>query len=148
MPACSILGCQLQIYDSEVIEMKTLLTVLCTSGLILGIPAMAQTPRQDSRQSTQVSKEKTTETNSGSVKTKSEIYYGKVESYEPGKTLKVSVPGKLENTTSFDLDEKDETVNIPSNVKVGDWVRVDQQKDNNGHTTLTVKESTKRPKNG
>ena len=124
--------------------MKTLLTIACTSGLLLaGLPASAQTPRQDSRQSTQTNKEQTTETNNGTTKTKSEVYYGKVESYEPGKTLKVSVPGKVENTKSFDLDERDQTVDIASSVKVGDWVRVDQKKDNNGHTTLTVKESKK-----
>lgn len=122
--------------------MKTLLTIACTSGLLL-IPAVSQTPRQDSRQSTQVSKEQTTETNNGTTKTKGDVYYGKVENYESGKTLKVSVPGKLENTKSFDLDERDQTVDIASNVKVGDWVRVEQKKDNNGHMTLTVKESKK-----
>lgn len=124
--------------------MKTLLTIAGTSALLLaGLPALAQTPRQDSRQSTQVNKQQTTETNNGTVKENSQVYYGKVESYEPGKTLKVSVPGKVENTKSFDLDEHDQTVDISSNVKVGDWVRVDQKKDNNGHTTLTVKESKK-----
>jgi hypothetical protein len=124
--------------------MKTLLTIACTSGLLLaGLPAIAQTPRQDSRQSTQEDKEQTTQTNNGTAKTKADIYYGKVESYDPGKTLKVSVPGKLENTKSFDLTERDQTVDIASNVKVGDWVRVEQKKENNGHTTLTVKESKK-----
>ena len=124
--------------------MKTLLTIACTSALLLaGLPALAQTPRQDSRQSTQVNKQQTTETNNGTVKENSQVYYGKVESYEPGKTLKVSVPGNVENTKSFDLDQHDQTVDISSNVKVGDWVRVDQKKDNNGHTTLTVKESKK-----
>ena len=124
--------------------MKTLLTIACTSGLLLaGLPAMAQTPRQDSRQSTQVNKQQTTETSNGTVKANSEVYYGKVESYEPGKTLKVSVPGNVENTKSFDLNERDQTVDIASNVKVGDWVRVEQKKDNNGHTMLRVKESKK-----
>lgn len=122
--------------------MKTLLTIACTSGLLLvGLPAVGQTPRQDSRQSTQVNKEQTTETNNGTIKTKADVYYGKVENYEPGKTLKVSVPGKVENTKSFDLDEHDQTVDVAANVKVGDWVRVEQKKDNNGHTTLMVKES-------
>ena len=122
--------------------MKTLLTIACTSGLLL-LPAVAQTARQDSRQSTQVNKQQTTETNNGTTKTNTNVYYGKVESYEPGKTLKVSVPGNTENTKSFDLDEHDQTVDISSNVKVGDWVRVEQKKDNNGHTTLRVKESKK-----
>jgi hypothetical protein len=126
--------------------MKTLLTIASTSALLLaGLPGSAQTPRQDSRQSTQITKEQSTETNNGTAKTKSEVYYGKVESYEAGKTLKVSVPGKIQNTKSFDLDERDQTVDIASNVKVGDWVRVEQRKDNSGHTTLTVKESKKRP---
>jgi hypothetical protein len=128
--------------------MKTLLTIVCTSGLLAGIPALAQTPSQDSRRSSETNQDTSTTTNNGTTKTKADVIYGKVEAYETGKTLKVSVPGKLQNTKSFDLTDKDQTVNIDSNVKVGDWVRVDQKKDNNGHATLTVKETTKHPKNG
>jgi len=127
--------------------MKTLLTVTCASALFLaGNKAFAQ--KADSNNSKEVTKEQTTETNNGTAKTKSDIYYGKVESYEPGKTLKVSVPGKIVSTKSFDLNEKNETVDVASNVKVGDWVRVQEKTDNSGHTTLTVKETTKHPKNG
>jgi len=127
--------------------MKTLLTVTCASALFLaGNIAFSQ--KADSNNSKQVTKEQTTESNNGTTKAKSDIYYGKVEAYEAGKSLKVSVPGKIVNTKSFDLDDRDETVNVAANVKVGDWVRVEQKKDNNGHTTLTVKETTKHPKNG
>ena len=127
--------------------MRTLLTVTCASALFLaGNTVFAQ--KADSNNSKEVNQEKTAETNNGTAKTKSDIYYGKVESYDPGKTLKVSVPGKIVNTKSFDLNDRDETVNVASNVKVGDWVRVEQKKDTNGHTTLTVKETTKHPKNG
>ena len=54
------------------------------------------------------------------VKTSSDTVYGKVESYEPGKSIKVTVPGKIVSTKSFDLDGKDATVNVASDVKTGD----------------------------
>lgn len=122
--------------------MRTLLTTGCAAALLLaGNLAVAQ-----SSNSEQVNRDKTTETQNQTTKTKSDTVYGKVESYRPGKSLKVSVPGKIVKSKSFDLDEKNQSVNIASNVKVGDWVRVQQKTDNNGHKMLTVKESTKPPK--
>lgn len=122
--------------------MRTLLATGCAAGLLLaGNLAVAQ-----SSNSEQVNRDKTTQTQNETTKTKSDTVYGKVESYQPGKSLKVSVPGKIVKSKSFDLDDKNETVNIASNVKVGDWVRVQQRTDNNGHKRITVKES-KPPKN-
>src|SRR5215469_3994031 len=114
--------------------MRTLLTVTCASALFfVGNTVFAQ--KTDSNNSKEVNQQQTTETNNGTVKTTSDTYYGKVEAYEPGKTLKVSVPGKVVSTKSFDLSDNSQTVDVASNVKVGDWVRVQEKKDNNGHTT-------------
>lgn len=123
--------------------MRTLLATGCAAAFLLaGNLAVAQ-----SSDSSQVKQNKTTETQNETTKTKSDTVYGQVESYQPGKSLKVSIPGKIKKSKTFDLDEHNTTVDVASNVKVGDWVRVQQKKDNNGHKTLTVKESTRRPKN-
>src|SRR5207237_7449271 len=50
-----------------------------------------------------------------------------VESYEPGKSIKVTIPGKIVSTKSFDLDDKDTTVNVAPNLKKGDWVSVTER---------------------
>ena len=124
--------------------MRTLLATGCAAAFLLtGNLAVAQ-----NSDSSQTKQNKTTEDQSQITKTKSDTVYGKVEAYQPGKSIKVTVPGKIVKHKSFDLNEKNETVNVASNVKVGDWVRVQQKKDNNGHKTLTVKETTKPPKNG
>lgn len=124
--------------------MRTLLATGCTAALLLaGNLAVAQ-----SSNSEQVNRNKTTETQNGSTNTKSDTVYGKVEAYQPGKSLKVSVPGKIVKSKTFDLDDKNETVNIASTVKVGDWVRVQQKTDNNGNKVITVKEAKRPPKNG
>ena len=70
--------------------------------------------------------------------------YGKIESYEPGKSIKVTVPGKIINTKSFDLDDKNATVDAAANLKVGEWVSVAERTDNNGHKTITIKPSSER----
>ena len=83
-------------------------------------------------------------TASKTAKTSTDTVYGKVESYEPGKSIKVTVPGKIVSTKSFDLDNKDAAVNIAPSVKVGGWVSVVEKTDNNGHKTITVKPSTEK----
>jgi ribosomal protein S17 len=124
--------------------MRSLLATGCAAALFLaGSLAVAQ--KSDSAQ---VKQNKTTEAQSQISKTKSDTVYGKVEAYQPGKSIKVSVPGKIVKHKTFELNEKNQTVNVASNVKVGDWVRIRQTKENNGHKMLTVKESAKPPKNG
>ena len=78
------------------------------------------------------------------AKTSTDTVYGTVESYEPGKSIKVSVPGTIVSTKSFDLDGKDATVNVAPNLKVGEWVSVAEKTDANGYKTVTVKPSTKK----
>ena len=104
--------------------------------------APAQTkPSQDSSETKQQTK---TTTNSGTSKSNADIVFGKVESYEPGKTIKVSVPGTIITSKSFDLSGKDITANVPGNIKVGDWVRVRETDDTNGHKMVTVSHSTEK----
>ena len=70
--------------------------------------------------------------------------YGKVESYEPGKSIKVTVPGKIITTKSFDLDDTNTTVTVSPTVKTGGWVSVAEKTDSNGHKTVTVKPSSQK----
>jgi hypothetical protein len=92
--------------------------------------------------SKEVTQDTKTTTTNGTTKVSTDTVYGKVESLDPGKSFTVSVPGKLSSTKSFDLNSKDETVNSPSDLKVGDWVRVQEKTDNNGHKNLMVQHST------
>jgi hypothetical protein len=113
--------------------MKTILTGVCAFGLVLagsGI-AVAQDTSTDTK-STMAGK---------TMKTSSEVITGKVESYDPGKSIKVMTAGKNSMSKSFDLDTKNETVHMASNVKVGDRVTVRERTAANGHKTLTVSRS-------
>ena len=82
-----------------------------------------------------------TTTANKTAKTSTDTVYGKVESYEPGKSIKVTLPGKVISTKSFDLDDKNTTVNVAPTVKTGEWVSVVEKTDSNGHKTITVKPS-------
>jgi hypothetical protein len=79
-----------------------------------------------------------TTTDSGTTKTAIDTLYGKVEAYDLNKSIKLSVPGKLMTSKSFDLTSKDETMNVAPGLKVGDWVKGEEKTDNNNHQTLTV----------
>ena len=67
---------------------------------------------------------------------------GKVESFEPGKSIKVSVPGTVITSKSFDLSGKDVTANVPSSTKVGEWVCVRETDESNGHKIIAVSRSS------
>jgi biotin carboxyl carrier protein len=101
----------------------------------------AQDKPSAAKQSKEVQQDTKTMTANRTAKTSTDTVYGKVESYEAGKSIKVTVPGTLVSTKSFDLDNKDTTVNVASNVKAGDWVSVVEKTDSNGHKTVTVKPS-------
>jgi len=131
---------------------KTLLTALCSAAFLVSGVAFAQNNAQnnsnDKKTAAQNSEEKTqntkTVTNNKTIKTSTDTVYGKVESYEAGKSLSVTVPGAVSNTKSFDLSGKDLTANVASGVKVGDWVRVRETTDNNGHKTVSVIRSSEK----
>ena len=140
--------------------MKRILTTTCMAALlgagIAGAQARnANDPNPNYTRDTNVrntnnnaSKEVTqdtkTITNSGTTTNSTDTVYGKVESYEPNKSIKVSAPGKVVTSKSFDLNAKNETVNVAPGVKNGDWVSVRQRTDNKGHKTITVERSSER----
>jgi hypothetical protein len=110
--------------------------------MFAGSSAVAQDKNAASNQSKEVQQDTKTMTEHRTTKMSTDTVYGKVESYEPGKTIKVTVPGKVESTKSFDLSAKDTTFNVASDVKTGEWVSVREKTDNNGHKTVTVSRST------
>jgi FKBP-type peptidyl-prolyl cis-trans isomerase len=127
--------------------LKTLLTPACAMALLFA-GSTVLTAQKDSKSAAQSSQEQKdtskTVTKDGTTKTNTETVYGKVESFEPGKSIKVSVPGTLVTTKSFDLSGKDVTSKVASGIKVGDWVRVREKTDNNGHKTVTVDHSSEK----
>jgi hypothetical protein len=129
----------------EEVTMKTILSTVCAITLIFGGASLAvgQDKGTAAKQSKEVQQETKTMTPSGTAKTSTDTVYGKVESYEPGKSIKVTVPGKVASTKSFDLDSKNTTANVAPDVKPGEWVKVTEKTDNNGHKTITVHRSEK-----
>ncbi len=82
-----------------------------------------------------------TTTDSGTKKLSTDTLMGKVEEYQARKWIKVSTPGKTEGSRTVDLSGNNLTANVPSDIKVGDWVSVSEKTDNNGHKTVTVERS-------
>ena|SRR5436305_3286507 len=120
--------------------LTTISVVTLFSGLSL--VATAQDKSKDKPTGSYESKStNTTTTDSGTTKTTTDKIYGKVEEYQPGKTLKISTPGKTEGTKSYDLSVKDATFHTASNLKVGDWVAVTEKTDNHGHKVTTISHS-------
>ena len=123
--------------------MKALVTSVCAAALICGgaLVSAAQDKSTASKQSKEVQQETKTTTSNGTAKTNADIVTGKVESFEAGKSLKVTVPGKIVSTKSWDLDNKDWTYHVAPNLKVGDRVRVSEKTETNGHKVLSVQHS-------
>jgi hypothetical protein len=122
--------------------MKTI--TVCAISLILASASLAQDKGTAAGQSKEVQQETKTTTSSKTAKISTDTVYGKVESYDLGKSIKVTVPGKIITTKSFDLDDKNTTVNVAPTVKTGEWVSVVEKTDNNGHKTVTVKPSAQK----
>jgi hypothetical protein len=125
--------------------MRTLISSFCATALVLAGSFVCAAQQQDkssaSRQSKEVQQDTKTNTANGTAKMSSDTVTGQVQDYEVGKTLKVTVPGKIVQTKSFDLNDKDYTYKVASNLKQGDWVTVSEKTDNSGHKTLTVSHS-------
>ena len=120
--------------------MKTVLA--CAITFVFATASFAaQDKPAASKQSKEVQEQTKTTAADRTAKTAPDTVYGKVESYEPGKSIKVTAPGKVASTKSFALDSKDETVNVAPAVKVGEWVSVVEKTDATGHKTITVKPS-------
>jgi hypothetical protein len=130
--------------------MKALLTPALAASLLLGGATLAlcqgdsRTAAQNSREEKENSK---IVTNNGTTKIAADTVYGKVESYEPGKSIKVSVPGTILTSKAFDLSGSHTTASVASGVKVGDWVRVQEKTDNSGHKNVSVAHSSEKRAN-
>ena len=124
--------------------MKTMMRTVCAISLAFGTASFAQDKSTAAGQSKEVQQDTKTTTADKTAKTATDTVYGKIESYDPGKSIKVTVPGKLITTKSFDLDDKNTTVDVASNLKVGEWVSVVEKTDSNGHKTITVKPSSEK----
>jgi hypothetical protein len=123
--------------------MKVLISSICTTALVcVGTLAGAQDKSTASKQSQEVQQETTTSTIKGTAKVKTDVVKGQVETFEPGKSIKVTVPGKIVSTKSWSLDDKGWTYHLPSNLKPDDWVTVSEKTDSNGHKTLTIQHSS------
>ena len=123
--------------------MKTLITSVCTTALICaGTFAVAQDKSTAAKQSKEVQQETKTSTTKGTTKVTTDTVNGKVESFEAGKSIKVTVPGKIVSTKSWSLDDKDWTYHVPNNLKPGDWVMVSEKTDTNGHKSLMIQHSS------
>jgi hypothetical protein len=126
--------------------MRFILTTTCAAALLgAGLVGAANRNSNDpSTASKEVTQDTKVMTNSGTTTTSTDTVYGRVEGYDLNKSIKVSAPGKVSSSKSFDLTKNDETKNIASGIKVGDWVKVQQTTDNNGHKTLTIEPSSER----
>src|SRR5213082_464664 len=122
--------------------MKRILTIVCAISFSFASTSFGQDKSTAAKQSKEVQQDTKTTTANRTVKTSTDRVYGKVESYEPGKSIKVTVPGKIVSTKSFDLNDKDTTVNVAPALKTGDWVSVTERTGNNGHKTVTVSHSS------
>jgi hypothetical protein len=122
--------------------MKTM--TVCVIALVVASASFAQDKSTAAKQSKEVQQETKTTTANKTAKTSTDTVYGKVETYEPGKSIKVTVPGKIITTKSFDLDDKNTTVTVAPTVKTGGWVSVVEKTDSNGHKTVTVKPSSQK----
>ena len=124
--------------------MKSILTAVCAISFIFASTSFSQDKSTAAKQSKEVQQDTKTTTAKRTVKTSTDAVYGKVESYEPGKSIKVTIPGKIVSTKSFDLDDKDTTVNVAPDLKKGEWVSVMERTANNGHKNITIKHSSER----
>ena len=113
--------------------MKKLLGILCSVALIGALSLTAADEKKPKPAGSYESKtSNTTTTDSGKTKTNMDILYGKVEEYTPGKSLKVTTPGKVEGSRTFDLTDKDVAYHVAASVKVGEWVSVTEKTDQHG----------------
>src|SRR5437660_10297133 len=121
--------------------MKKYLYTFFAFAFLVGTTAIADDKDKAADKSKETVTDTKTTTQTGTTKTHNETIHGKVEEYTPGKSIKVSVPGKIVNSRTFDLDDKDLTAQVASNVKVGDWVTVMEKTDKNGKKPVQIQHS-------
>jgi hypothetical protein len=118
--------------------MKTILTGLCALALSTGGAMFAQDKSTAAKSSTDTQQTTTKAANGKRMTTKSEVVSGRVEDYRPGRSIRVTVPGRVIKTKSFTLNSRGETVRMASSIRKGDWVTVREMTNANGHRTVTI----------
>jgi hypothetical protein len=117
--------------------MNRFMPLIISAGL-LGALLCAAPQTKGSRE---VIQETRTTTDSGTTKITTDTLFGKVEAYDTGKSIKVSTPGKSEGSRTIDLTGSNLTANVNFTGKLGDWVKVVETTDNNGHKNVTIQPS-------
>ncbi|HJZ97030.1 MAG TPA: hypothetical protein VKE70_11040 [Candidatus Solibacter sp.] len=103
------------------------------------------TPRtSNTKGSTEKVQDTKVTTDAGTTKTSTDTLTGKVEEFQPSKSITVTTPGKVESTRTIDLTGKNLTAHVAAGVKAKDWVTVTTKTDRDGHKTITV-ERAKQP---
>jgi hypothetical protein len=122
--------------------MKRIMATMFAATLMAGMSVIASAQTKDKPTGSYESKStNTTVTDTGTTKTTADTFYGKVEEYTPGKSIKISTPGKTEGTKTYALDDKSEAYRLPTSLKVGDWVSVTEKTDNHGKKVMTIAHS-------
>lgn len=128
--------------------MTKILVLTISIGLIGAISAAAQEPlyppvpkTNPTKGSKETLEQTKVTTDSGTKTTSTDTLIGKVEAYEPSKSIRISTPGKIEGDRTVDLQGKDVTAHVNSSVKTGAWVSVLTKTDDTGHKTITVEPS-------
>ena len=122
---------------------KVLLSVFSTALLTAGaLAADPQAKRDPSQTSVEQTRETSTTTSTGTVKGKTETVIGEVKSFTPGKSIEVSVPGKIIKNRTFDLDATDTVAKVDPAIAVGSRVKVTLKTDNNGHKSVDIEPHT------
>jgi len=126
--------------------MKSFLTPFLAVIMMVGGSTVlsAQDKATASKESKETKQTNKVQANNGTAKENNDLVYGKVEKYEPGKSINVTVPGTLVQTKTFDLDDKNTTYKVPANIKVGDWVSVLEKDGPDGKKSVTIKHSPKK----
>src|ERR1051326_1834694 len=88
--------------------MNRILTGICAFALVAGGSSVlaAQDKSTAAKSSKEVQQDTKTMTSGKTTKTSTDVVSGKVERYERGKSLTVTVPGKMSSTKSFRSEER------------------------------------------
>jgi hypothetical protein len=131
--------------DQTMLRSQALAVGLMVGGFMWCPSAPAQD--KPSQSSSEVTQQKKSVTKGGTKKTDIDTVIGKVENFEPGKSIKVSVPGTIMTSKTFDLSGNNITAKVASGIKVGDWVQVRETDENNGHKMVSVSRSSEKAAN-
>jgi hypothetical protein len=106
---------------------KTLLPVMFASALLSVCPAFGQSTPSNTR------------TAQGSAATDTDATYGRVKEMTAGQKVVIDVDNAPDK--SYDLTDKDTTVTVTRNLKVGDAVKV-METDRNGKKMVQIMKDT------